>query len=478
MISSLSRRSFLTASLALPLLPALAQNVPLWDVIVIGAGAAGLSAAVAAAETGAKVLLIEKQPDIGGNTRISGGYFAAVDPVRQGKMGITDSIDNFYQQVLHSGGGHSDPVLARRLVTEAGPALSWLESYGMRFQNTVMELYGAHWPRCHKPLMPLGEGYVLTLSGAALHLGVEIWTNTAALDFIVAERKVVGVRARKNNQLINLLAKRGIVLACGGFGANREMIARFTPKLAGLTSDNTPGSTGEMLLAAQRIGAILTDMDAIQCLPGCPPGRTHRVRLHNDVDRFILVNHQGKRFIREDERRDVLRDAVLALPERYAYSLVDDDGLRCYNIVFQKEAVIGIETGDAWRGDSIGELARAMGLNAQNLEQTIAAYNAGVRVGHDTFGKAPNELKHEIRQPPFWACYAGMTIHYTMGGVRITPQAQVVDAQNRGIPGLFAAGEATGGIHGINRMGANGINDAIVFGRLAGFGAAQSKQIL
>ncbi len=451
-----------------------------FDVVVIGSGAAGLSAAVAAAETGASVLVIEKQSEIGGNTLISGGYFAAVDPKRQKAQQIDDSEALFLKQMLESGGALAEPRLARTLVDGAGAALRWLESLGMRFQPGVIEIYGAHWPRCHKPMMPGGQGYIYALSAAAAKLGVTIAAHLRAerlepLGSRSAPRGSGGWRIRcagPDGEAAVFEARRGLVLASGGFGASRSMIEAFSPKLAGLTTDNTPGSTGEMLLEAARCGAALVGMEAVQCLPGCPPGRTHRVRLHNDVSRFIFVNGRGRRFIREDERRDVLRDAVLALPEGFAYTIVDDAGMRSYNILVQKEAVIGIETGDAWRGATVEKLAEAMGLPGAALRASVECYNLGVRLKRDEFGKAPAELIHEIITPPFWGCYAGMTIHYTMGGIRIDERARALDAAGRPIPKLFAAGEAAGGVHGANRMGANGINDAVVFGRLAGRGAA------
>lgn len=445
-----------------------------YDVVVIGGGAAGLAAAVSAAEEGASVLLLEKQADVGGNTRISGGFFAAVDPERQSRQGIEDSVEKFYGQMMESGGPRTNPDLARILVNEAGDALRWLEGYGMRFQDEVIEIYGAHWPRCHIPLMPAGEGYIYTLSSAASRLGVAVKVRARAERLERTADGAVRVRVAEPGGVRTYGARRGVVIASGGFGANRKMIARFAPNLADLTNDNTPGSTGEMLLEAERLGAALVNMDSVQCLPGCPPGRTLRIVLHSDVSRFILVNSEGRRFIREDERRDVLRDAVLALPERYAYSIVDDEGFRSYNILMRRNAVIGVETGDAWRADTPEELARAMGLPPETLRKAIDDYNEGVRRKRDAFGKSSAELLHEIRKPPFWACFAGMTIHYTMGGLATDAKAQVLSDSGEPLPGLFAAGEATGGVHGINRMGANGINDAVVFGRIAGRNAARA----
>lgn len=475
-----NRRSYLAAVGAAALgslLPGWAQSseTETYDVIVIGAGAAGCSAALAAAELGARVLVLEKQAMVGGNTRVSGGFYAAVDPKRQAALGIEDSFERFERQILENGGGRSDPKLARILARGATEMLLYLESLGVRFQDEIIEIYGAHWRRCHKPAMPNGEGYINILHAAALRLGAKILTQAPATRLLTHAGRVVGVEFSQNGELKKAFAQCAVICASGGFGANTQMVSQYFPALASLSHDNTPGSTGEVLLMAQNAGAQLIDMDLIQCLPGCPPNRTHRVRLHNDVSRFIFVDSKANRFVREDDRRDVLRDKILALPNHTAFSIVDADGLRSYDILMQKETVLGVETGDAWCGETIEELALAMGLPPHRLRQTVDEYNQGIRRGSDAFGKARSKLTHEIKTPPFWGCYAAMTIHYTMGGIRINEHAQALNAQGQIIPGLYAAGEASGGVHGRNRMGANGINDALVFGRIAGKHAVQNK---
>lgn len=471
----MKRRPLLQASLAASLLglSGAVRAAAQCDVIVVGGGGAGLSAAAAAAEAGLRVVLLEKQPAVGGNTLRSGGFFAAVDPKRQSLLGISDSIDKFRDQILENGSGRSDPELAAVLAEGAGDMLAYLEAGGMRFKDDIIEIYGAHWARCHLPTLPNGEGYVRTLLSLAKKHGAEIVTGAKAVRLLQdGSGRVSGVAYRRNGVELLCRASRGVILASGGFGANPEMIGRFAPRLAGLTTDNTVGSTGEMLLEAERLGAELIDMHEVQCLPGRPPGGRRRVRLHNDVSRFIFVDRQGRRFVREDARRDVIRDAVLALSEKTAFSVVDDRGLRSYDILVQKETVLGVETGDAWRGDSVAELALAMGIEPRVLVKTVDDYNRAVEAGRDPLGKSPDELRHKLVKPPFWACYAAMTVHYTMGGVRINARAEVLDGRGRPIPGLWAAGEVTGGIHGRNRMGANGINDALVFGRIAGRRAA------
>ena len=447
-----------------------------WDVVVIGSGAAGLSAAAAASESGLRVLVLEKQGTVGGNTLHSGGFYAAIDPARQKRQGIKDSPELFEQQILENGGGKSDPKLVRLLVAGASDMLAYLEANGMRFKDRIIEIYGAHWPRCHLPVLPNGEGYIRTMLNIAMKNGAVIRTGMRATDLSTAKDGRIQVLVQSRREEILLTPRIGVILATGGFGANQALISRFAPRLAGLTNGNTPGSTGEILVAARKLGALLVDLEEVQCLPGRPPGGQRRVRLHNDVSRFIFVDHEGRRFVREDERRDVLRDKVLALPDKTAFSIVDDEGLRSYDILVQKETVLGVETGDAWRGDTVEELANAMRLPPKTLQETVEAYNRSVRSKIDPLGKNPRELRHEIKTPPFWGCYAAMTVHYTMGGVRISPKAQVLREDGTLIPGLWAAGEVTGGIHGVNRMGANGVNDALVFGRIAGLSAAEAAR--
>lgn len=181
------------------------------------------------------------------------------------------------------------------------------------------------------------------------------------------------------------------------------------------------------MMAANKIGADLVDMEFIQCLPGCPPGKKHRVRFHNDVSNFVLVNHEGKRFINEDASREDLRDAVLSLPERYAFSIIDGQGFRKSGILIQKEAVIAREAGEAWNASSIEELAVKIGVPSSNLVSTIQSYNDGVLKKQDSLGKKITPLTLCLKEPPFWACFASMTIHYTEGGLRIDEKARCLD---------------------------------------------------
>jgi flavocytochrome c len=457
---------------------------PKWDrsadIVVIGAGGAGLSAAVTAAEKGATVLVLEKMPTIGGNTIISGGGLNAADPARQDKKGIKDSPDLHFKQTLAAGDFRADPEKVKILTSNALDAVKWLESYGMKFQDDIIQIYGSLYPRTHMPVEPNGTGYIRTLKQAADKKGIKILTETKAEELIREKQlsgRVLGVRATdKAGKPLYVQAKKAVIIAAGGFGANRELRALHDPRMEELTTTNHPGATGEMILHAMDIGAYPVGMDYIQCNPGPPPGRKLRVVLHIDVSGFILVDKRGNRFVAEDERRDVIREAVLNLPERYGFTVIDDTVYQAHDKIWRDTAVKGLGTGDAFKADTPEELATKMGIPADAFAATVNKYNSYVDAKKDAdFGKQPHNLSKKIIKPPFWSCYAGMSVHHTMGGIEINPKCQVIDRYGKIIPGLYAAGEGTGGIHGSNRVGGNALAGIIVFGRIAGANAAAEK---
>lgn len=454
-----------------------------WDVttevLVVGTGGAGLAAAVSAAENGAKVTIIEKLGFVGGNTLISSGYYNCCDPERQKPQGIEDSVEKHIQQTLAAGDGRADPKLVRILCSQGLDTLHWLEGLGLKFRPTVMQVYGALWPRSHLATEPKGTGFIRVLKKRCDELKVDFMLNTKLVRIIredFCSGRTLGIEATQKGKTIFIRATKGVVLAAGGFSANPKLRALHDPRMLTLTTtNNTACSTGEVMLAANEAGAYLLGCDYVQCNPGCPPGHTKRQALHLDVARYVFVNKRGKRFVSEDARRDVLRDAILNLPEKYGFAIVDIDGFNSYNQVVRDDATAGLKTGDAFTADTLEELAKKMDVPVDALKKTIADYNSYVdkKVDPD-FGKAERNLTHKIEKAPFWASLSGMAVHHTMGGVRINEEAQVIDRQGEVIPGLFAAGELTGGIHGSNRVGGNAILDIHVFGRIAGRSAAKA----
>lgn len=447
------------------------------DVVVIGAGAAGLTAAATAAEAGARAVVLEKEPCSGGNTAIGGGYFSVVNPEARRPAGVEDSLNLFYRQTIENGEGKSDPELARLLVTDALPAFTWLQSIGMRFRPDAVASFGTPLARTQRPVSHEGESYIQALSVYAGSRGVRILTRRKAEKLLIAPSgRAAGVEySLPDSSRKRIFASRGVVIASGGFGANPDMVREYAPEFSGLPTDNSPGATGDMIPAAVKAGAALRDMGEIECLPGTRPGGTLRGRLHGDASRYILVTKAGNRFIREDAPLTELVRKILPLLGRMAYLVIDDDGFRSYSLQIQEESVRAVETGDVIRADSIEELARGFGIPASALRQTIDTYNRGVEEGRDRLGKSPEKLRQKIIHPPFWGTYAPMAVHYTSGGIRIDTEARVIRESGSPIPGLFAAGEVTGGIHGASRLGGSGLTDAVVFGRIAGRNAARPR---
>ena len=454
-----------------------------YEVVVVGAGGAGMAAAVKAAQKGAKkIVVLEKLAFTGGNTLLAQGFLNAADPVRQPRQGIKDSPENHMKQTLAAGDYRGDPERVRVLCENAYGAVTWLESLGMKFKDNVIQIFGALYPRSHIPALPKGQGYGAVLSKAAKDLGVEVVTGMGVVE-IVREGgfsgDVLGVVAKDSKgKLHHIRATRAVVLAAGGFGANKYLRELHDPRTKDLGTDNLPSMQGEVAMAAVRVGGYLVGMDFIQSTPGVPAGKKMKLLLNFNVNGSIYVDKRGNRIVNEGERRDVIRDAVLGTPERYAYTVCDNENFMSYDSVNRAAIMKGIEINEAWTAPTIRELAQKMGVDPDGLEKTIDRYNNEfVKNGKDTdFNKQPVNLTKRIEVGPFWACYTGMTVHHTMGGLNTNTKAQCLDWQGKVIPRLYAAGEITGGIHGTNRVGGNAVLDCFVFGQIAGENAAKEVE--
>ncbi len=459
------------------------QNAPAWerfyDVVVVGGGGAGLAAAVSAAQNGATVCLIEKLPLLGGDTLRSTGYFSCVEPRRQKLNGIEDSWSLHFRQTIEAGGNLADPTIVRRMIWEAPETVAWLERCGELFQDTVYEIYGARHKRCLKPLLPRGTAYVRALAEAAAALNVDMRLETALSDIhFDARGRAVGISAvTSDGRTLRLGARRGIVLASGGFGANAEMVSRYAPQLAGLATDNSPGSTGDALPLARRYGIALEGLEYVECVAGNPPGRKTHARLFIPAD-FVLINERGKRFVEEDALRLELTQAILRQPNRRCFTVFDAQGVEHLDPISQKGLYQALVADEAFSADTLGELAELMGLPVRTFKEQIAAYNRrsswGQESGRQPQDKCSREGCTPLLQPPFWAYEVGLTIHYTPGGIVVDEFGRVKRGDRSIVPGLWAAGEVTGSVHGSNRLGGNGLADALTFGRLTGEAAARN----
>lgn len=452
------------------------------EVAIIGAGGAGLAAAVSAHQNGAKVIVIEKMPNVGGNTIISGSAFNAVDEKRQSAQGIEDSIEKHYTQTYEGGDKQGDPELVRVLVENAYPTIEWLESLGMEFKDTVFTVLGALWPRSHKPIEPLGTGYINTyMNYINEHKDdIQILTETEAKELVVsADGRVTGFLAEGNKGKVTVNASKGVIIATGGFGSNVEMRDQYNkiwPTLTDIKTTNHKGATGDGIIMAEKIDASIVQMENIQLLPmGDPETGSLSGNIEQGVENRIFVNNKGNRFVDEGARRDVMTKALMQQENSSMWVIVDQHSYPTGDTVnnFNESIDSLVEQGRAFKADTLEDLAKQIGVEPENLKKSVEAFNASVDGAKDEFGRTL--FMEKIDTAPFYAGARVPTVHHTMGGIKITAETRVVDKNGKIIEGLFAAGEVTGGIHGANRLGGNALADVNTFGRIAGEKAAKNE---
>lgn len=487
---AMQRRSLLTSALGLgAALPVLAKSSASvagntqWDleadIVIIGSGGAGFAAAVSAAEQGAKVLVLEKNAFIGGNTIASGGAINAVVPGTEKQTGKKDSEELFYEQTLLCGGFRGRPELVKVLTSHSLETYEWLKKNGVEFIDYVYQVYGGLFPRTRNPKLQGGQSYIKALSSVARKLGVTVRTNTKVLEFVREQPfsgRVLGVVAEGKEGKLRIHARRAVIAAAGGFAANAKMCGLHDPRLEPLGTSNLPSATGEVLRGMINIGAETVGMDYIQCVINKPSDMPKYVPMSIFVDRFIMVNWEGHRFVAEDAPRNILTDAFLAQTRQQAFSVVDAEGYRVHRTVGRVEALFdeALQTGLMHKGETLAELAGAMKVPAEALEASVRQYNEAVSKKKDPLGRDVSMLQYKIERGPFYAVRYAMARHHTMGGALINSQAQVIDREGKPIPGLYAAGEVTGGVHGNNRVGGNAILDIFTFGRIAGNSAVNA----
>ena len=393
------------AAAAAPAVLAADANAVRWsevhDVVIAGAGGAGLAAAVMASSISKDVVVLEKTQDVGGNTRLADA-FNAVDPAVQKPLGIEDSPELHARQMLETGRWCADPKLVETVATGAPRALAWLKELGVRFEPGVYQVYGSLWPRTHSPSEPEGSGYIRPLLFKCRELGVSIRTGTKVLRVIRngLEGPVLGVEAeRMNGRRLFIRARRGVVVATGGFGANAELVGRFAPRLGHLRSTNLPGTTGDLIAPLEDIGAAAVGMDFFQLLPGsAEDGRF--IGAASTVERMIFVNRAGERFIAEDSPSSKLSAAVLAQPGGIAFPILDANGYSAMRTLSRAMFDRALMRGDAFEANSIPELASLLQIPAEALVATVEAYNEAVETGHDPVGRRAVVLMHPSPDAP------------------------------------------------------------------------------
>ena len=448
-----------------------------WEVIVIGAGGAGLAAGITAKELGAKTIVLEKMAFPGGNTMVSGGGMNAAVEADYKAAGVEDSPKLHAEQTLAAGDNRADPALVEILAKGAPESVEWLKKIGVKFRPGIYQIYGGLWPRCRNPEGQSGSDYIKAGTAYAKKIGLEILPGHKVTS-IIREKpnagRVLGVEVEVGGKKQYWRATKGVIAASGGYAANAEMCGFFDPRLTKLNTTNQPCSTGEVLRAIQDINGLAVGMDYIQCIPWTAPGYTSTADVFQAIEYTIFVNKEGKRYVAEDNRRDVIRDATLAQTDQTVFQLCDTDGYEEHKKFYYEMNEAALKNGVLFRCNTIEEAAAKVKIPAAELKKTVEEFNAEVDSKKDPFGRTPKMLVRKIVKAPFYIGPFGMCRHHTMGGARIDTKARVLDREGKVIPGLYAAGEVTGGIHGTNRVGGNAIADIFTFGRIAGESAAKA----
>nr|WP_321270346.1 flavocytochrome c [uncultured Tolumonas sp.] len=441
---------------------------PCYDVVVIGSGGTGLAAAIQASDRDSSVLLVEKMPTIGGNTiKASVGMNAAGTRFQKLK-GIHDCKEKFYQESLKGGHGTNNPELLRSFVENAPEAIEWLADRGIEL-NDITITGGMSTDRTHRPADRSAVGGFL-ISGLQRNItqrDIDVMLDTDVLEILMENGAISGLRVKNDeNEELTIRAK-SIVMATGGFSANQEMVVKYRPDLKGFVTTNHKGATGTGIALLEQIGAGTVDMGEIQIHPTVEQTTSYLISEAIRGGGAILVNQKGERFFNELETRDKVSAAIINLPEHYSY-IIFDEQVRRNN----KAADEYIGKGFVVSADSPRVLADKLGLDMHAFLATLERYNLFVEKQHDEdFGRT-TALRHPIHEGPFYAIRIAPGVHHTMGGVTINADTEVLDVNGNVIPGVFAAGEVAGGLHGRNRIGGNAVADVIVFGTMAGRHAA------
>ena len=486
------------------------------DVVVIGAGGAGMTAAMTAADAGQKVVILESQAMVGGNSARATGGMNAAKTVYQDEnefdqaagvektlataaekyadnetitalaktvseqwaayqanpTGYFDSVELMELDTMVGGKGINNPELVKTLCEGTADAIDWLDENGITLHN-VSSFGGASVKRIHRPVnaegktVSVGSYMIPLLQENCEKAGVKMMLDTTATEILTdANGAAVGVKATgASGETVTVNAK-AVVLASGGFGANLDMVVKYKPELKGFMTTNAPGIQGQGIEMAQAIGAATVDMDQIQIHPTVEANTAALITEGLRGDGAVLINAEGKRFIDEVGTRDVVSAAEIAQTGSYSWLVVDQAMVDASSVIQGY-----IKKGYTKTGATYEELAKELDVDPATFANTMETWNGYVEAKNDPdFGRT--SFANPLNNGPYYAIKVTAGVHHTMGGVTINSATEVLKEDGTVIPGLFAAGEVTGGVHGANRLGGTAVADFVVFGRIAGESAA------
>lgn len=446
-----------------------------YDFVVIGAGNAGLNAARYAAENGLNVVVFEKMPVIGGSSAICGGSWAASGTQMQKDAGIEDNEELFISDMLKTGGNMNDPALVKVYVKEVNIEYKWLISHGVKPLD-VHAAGGMSVPRVHamKP-----SEVVNCYHNAARAAGAKIELRTAAerLLWDSNEQKVTGVRVKKGKKIKAVKARYGVLLASGGFARNPELLGKYVPAMKNAWAVAGLGNTGDGLKMGLSLGADICDMNYIKATYGFKPHGTASEKSYVYYNGGIIVNKDGKRFVNESLSYKLIGDQALQQPEAKTFTVFDNKVRLTAmksdrrEIPWWKDVETTGKSSIGFVGKTLEEVAEKAGIPAQALVETVKEYNASAPFGKDPIGR--KTLSGGVGKPvpltegPWVVMPATAAMIATYCGLKIDTTARVIDVYGDPIPGLYAAGEITGGLHGVAYMTGTAFSKAAVFGRIA-----------
>ncbi len=434
-----------------------------YDIVIIGTGGAGMSAAISAYDEGAtNVVLLEKMAVNGGNTNFSSSGMNASETKFQKEQGIEDSNELFAQETLDGGHNTGNPELVDFMCDNSAGAIDWLDGLGIKLDNLTMT-GGMSVKRCHRPTDGSAVGLTLVpgLLAAVEERSIPIKMSCEATELVKENDAVVGVKVKIGSSE-SVIGAKAVILATGGLGASQDMVTKYRPDLKGYVTTNQPGATGDGYVMAEQAGAELIQMDQIQIHPTVEQDSSTLIAEGVRGSGAILVNSEGKRFFDEMSTRDKVSAAELAQPGGFAWEIFDQQVYDGNKAVAKYD-----KAGLVKKGANAAELASIIGVDAATLQATIESYNAITTSGAtDKFGRTQGMIA--FAEGSLYAIKVAPGIHHEMGGARINVKNEVLDADGDPIPGLYAAGEVTGGIHGNNRIGGNAVCDIEVFGKNVG----------
>jgi len=470
-----------------------------YDVVVVGAGFAGMAAAYSAGEAGAKTVLIEKLSTTGGNSATNGGQYAAYTSKEAARLQKEfnlepDTAEKHIEDTMNGGDLMSNPALVEEMVKGSPYFFNLLLDNGLVIRNTLARPGGHYGYRTYVTKEQVGADITnIQRKMVDGQENVTLELNTKMVEIYRTRddaNRVVGIRVAKDGEYKTIKAEKGVVLATGGFSSNVDMRETQVPYLtADLPTTNIKAaSTGEGIYLAQAIGANTMQMSNIQRYPWADPNT-------GVLDKYavwpftgpsygvIYVDWQGNRYVNEGDRRDVCANAAANSGFISTYAIFTEPVV---TFTTKEEIDAGVAEGRVLKADTLEELAEKINafpikgefpkVDAENLKATIEKHNSYIDNGEDPdFGKVMAATMVKIEDGPYYAIPQYPSVHHTMGGLVITTRTEVKDIYGQIIPGLYAAGEVTGGVHGTNRLGSNADADSCTFGYIAGYVAATGE---